>query len=123
MFLFLVVSCFCTPLPPTPLNPRFPLQMSVEGQEAMQQVVQDAMMSISPLGGEGALEARGGDEGARGSVGGEGEGHGEEGEEGGGDGGGALERDASREQREEEWALRLAESEDAMVRCLALRLT
>eukprot|EP00904_Undaria_pinnatifida_P002033 jgi/Undpi1/11830/HiC_scaffold_4.g01529.m1 len=91
------------------------MQMSVEGQEAMQQVVQDAMMSISPLGGEGALEARGEDEGGGGSVGGEGQGHGQEGGEGEGDVGGLLERSVSRDQREEEWALRLAESEDAMI--------
>ena len=87
----------------------------------MQQVVQDAMMSISPLGGEGALEARGEDEGGGGSVGGEGQGHGQEGGEGEGDVGGLLERSVSRDQREEEWALRLAESEDAMVRRMAFR--
>ncbi|CAM9103844.1 unnamed protein product, partial [Laminaria digitata] len=89
--------------------------MSVEGQEAMQQVVQDAMVAMSPLGGGDALEARE-DEGAGGSVGGEGDGDGEEGEEGVGGGEGLLDRSISREAREEEeWALRLAESEDTMV--------
>lgn len=89
--------------------------MSVEGQEAMQQVVQDAMAGMSAQGkraGRESLEGAGGaGAGAEGGVMMEGGGAGDA------DGGDLLlERSLSREQREEEWALRLAEAEDSVVR-------
>lgn len=93
--------------------------MSVEGQEAMQQVVQDAMAGMSTSGqgapqddaystdrdGEGVVGEGGGSDGGGGG--------GREGEEA------LLDESMSREQREEEWALRMSETEDAMVRAVA----
>eukprot|EP00752_Nemacystus_decipiens_P004800 g4368.t1 len=89
------------------------MQMSVEGQEAMQQVVQDAMAGMSAGQMEGGQELEdanreAAEEGGAGAP----EGGGEAGDA---DGGGLLERSPSREQREEEWALRLAEAEDGML--------
>lgn len=99
--------------------------MSVEGQEAMQQVVQDAMAGMSAdARGQGAGEDGLGEDSSprRG-------GPGEAGVMGGGVGGGAVDGVgdggrggdsegsllSTREQREEEWSLKMAEAEDAMV--------
>lgn len=83
----------------------------------MQEVVQDAMagMSVFGDGGVAGKEGEGGDN----LIGVEGKG-GLHGVEGNGDTqseNGLLERSISTEQNEEEWMLRLAEAEDAMVSC------
>ncbi|CBJ27758.1 conserved unknown protein [Ectocarpus siliculosus] len=90
-------------------------KMSVEGQEAMQQVVQDAMAGMSTSGqgapqddaystdrdGEGVVGEGGGSDGGGGG--------GREGEEA------LVDESMSRDHREEEWALRMSETEDAML--------
>lgn len=95
-------------------------QMSVEGQETMQQVVQDAMAGMSSSGqGAPQDDAYSTDRDGEGVVG---EGGGSDGGGGGGrdGGGGLLDESMSREQREEEWSLRMAETEDAMVRTVVV---
>ncbi|CAN0312776.1 unnamed protein product [Pylaiella littoralis] len=92
------------------------MQMSVEGQEAMQQVVQDAMAGMSAQGkraGEESLGAAGRGAGAEGGVMGEGDRGDDASDADGGDI--MLETSLSRDQREEEWASRLAEAEESVV--------
>lgn len=86
-------------------------QMSVEGQEAMQQMVQDAMAGMS---GEGEAGMRG-EVGVDAQSGGGGGGGGVVGGQGTMAGRRDFVRSASREQGEEEWVQRLAEAEDSMV--------
>ncbi|CAN0078951.1 unnamed protein product [Scytosiphon promiscuus] len=102
------------------------MQMSVEGQEAMQQVVQDAMAGMSVRGQEAGEEGLDDDPSAEhhrrragpGEAGVLGDGVGGA-ADGGGDGGRGGDSEgsllSSREQRDEEWSLKMAEAEDAMM--------